>query len=594
MEAEQKFDPYVTAIIANRIDGIVREMSNTLQRTARSAVINSAHDFSCAICTSDNELLASAEGLPIHVFGADMLTAAMMARHGDDLRDGDCYLHNDPYSGNSHPADHAFLAPVFIDGEHMFTAVAKAHQADIGNSLPTTLHGFAKDQYEEGALIFPAVRVQRDGKLNEDIIEMCRSRIRVPEQWFGDFLAGIGSVRVAVRRLKELCDKYGRDTIKDFIGNWLDYSERRMIHAIQKLPKAEIINHSAHDPVGEVMPDGIPLTVKVKIDPEEALVEIDLRDNIDNVDCGFNVSEACTTSAVFCGVFNSIESTVPLNAGSFRRLRLLMRDGAVVGRPAFPHSCSVATTNVADRLVNMTQAAFAQIGDRYGLAEGGIGTPAGSAAISGADHRHNNAFYVNQMIVCVGGGPGSPSADGWPNYCIPVIAGLMYRDSIEVTELKQPIEIQYLRVAPGTAGAGEYRGSFAIEMSYGPKELPMTAIFMCDGTHFAPKGVRGGHNGVSAQHWMVDTNGVAHETPNFCNTIVKKGEVLRGWSTSGGGYGDPKRRDPRRVLKDVADGFETLERARDVYGVALSGSIETEDLAIDAERTAQLREAAFA
>src|SRR6185437_2734422 len=200
-----EFDPYLTAMIANRIDGIVREMTNTLLLAAISAVINSARDFSCAICTADNQLLASAEGLPIHIFGSHMLTSAMTARHTGDMREGDCYLHNDPYSGNSHAADHAFLVPVFVEGEHLFTTVAKAHQADIGNALPTTYMAQARDQYEEGALIFPAVRIQRDYKMNEDIVAMCRSRIRVPNQWFGDFLAGVGAARTAERRLKELC-----------------------------------------------------------------------------------------------------------------------------------------------------------------------------------------------------------------------------------------------------------------------------------------------------------------------------------------------------------------------------------------------------
>jgi len=220
-----KFDPYMTAIIANRIDGIIREMTNTLLRAARSAVINSARDFSCAVCTADNELLASAEGLPIHIFGSHLLTEAMAKFHAGDIREGDCYLHNDPYSGNTHAADHAFLVPVFFEGEHLFTSVAKAHQADVGNSLPTTYMAHAKDQYEEGALIFPAVRIQRDYKMNEDIVRMCRSRIRVPTQWYGDFLAGIGSARIAERRLKELCEKYVKETIKSFIANWMEYSE---------------------------------------------------------------------------------------------------------------------------------------------------------------------------------------------------------------------------------------------------------------------------------------------------------------------------------------------------------------------------------
>ncbi len=425
---EADFDPYMTAIIANRIDGIIREMTNTLLRAARSGVINGARDFSCSICTGDNRLLASAEGLPIHIFGSHMQTQAMCDFAGDTLREGDCYLHNDPYSGNTHAGDHTYLVPVFVDGEHLFTAVAKAHQADIGNALPTTYMAGAKDQYAEGALIFPAVRIQRDYEMVEDVVRMCRSRIRVPDQWYGDFLAGIGSARIAERRLKELCAKYGTGQIKAFVRHWFAYSEQRMVQAIRALPRVTLKNSGAHDPFGELLPDGIPLNVVIDIDPDTAMIELDLTDNVDNVECGFNESEACTSASTIAGIFNALDTSVPRNYGSFRRIRLKLRDGCVAGRPQFPHSCSVATTNVADRLVNIVQSAFAQLGEGWGLAEGGLGMGAGCAVVSGKDHRVDNAAYVNQLFLANAGGPGSPNADGWVTYGLPVAAGLMYRD----------------------------------------------------------------------------------------------------------------------------------------------------------------------
>ncbi len=234
-EPRQTFDPILLAVVANRLDGICREMTNTLLRSARSSVINQARDFSCALVTADNELLASAEGLPVHIMGSQYLAEAMTELH-DDLSRGDAFLHNDPYLGNTHSADHAILVPVVVDGEHLFTAVAKAHQADCGNGLPTTYVPGAKDVYDEGALTFPCVRVQRDFENVEDIIRMCRSRIRVPEQWYGDFLAGLGAARIAERRLEELCAHYGVDVIRDAIREWFDYSERRMDQAIQQAP----------------------------------------------------------------------------------------------------------------------------------------------------------------------------------------------------------------------------------------------------------------------------------------------------------------------------------------------------------------------
>ncbi len=590
------FDPYMTAIISNRIDGIIREMTNTLLRSARSGVINSARDFSCSICTGDNRLLASAEGLPIHIFGSHMQTKAMTDFAGDELKEGDCYLHNDPYSGNTHAGDHTFLVPVFVGGEHLFTAVAKAHQADIGNALPTTYMAGARDQYAEGALIFPAVRVQRDYKMMEDVVRMCRSRIRVPVQWYGDFLAGIGAARIAERRLKELCDKYGVETIKAFVGHWFTYSEQRMVNAIRKLPKVNLRNSGKHDPFGELLPDGIPLNVEVRIDPETAMIDVDLLDNIDNIDCGFNESEACASASTIAGVFNSLDPSVPRNAGSFRRIRLHLRDGSVCGRPKFPHSCSVATTNVADRLVNLVQSAFAQISDGSGLAEGGLGMGAGMAVISGSDHRTDDA-YVNQLFLTNSGGPASPTADGWLTYGLPVAAGLMYRDSVEIDELKHPMEVRYLRMVPGTGGAGRYRGAPSMEVAYGPKKTRMEVLWPCDGTVYPPKGVRGGQDGQRCRHWKVNANGEAEELPTVVGVMLAKGEIVKGNQSSGGGYGSPLERDPRRVLHDVLEGYETLERARDVYGVVLKGGEAGEfelDVAATATRRAELGQGASA
>jgi len=236
----------LTAVLANRFDAIVREMTNTLFRSGRSSVLNTARDFSCCIVTADDQLLSAAEGLQAHVLGAGLQTQWMQRLH-DDVAEGDAFLHNDPYLGNTHSADHTLLVPVFIDGEHFLTVSAKAHQADCGNSAPSTYMPFATDIYEEGALTFPCVRVQRDYKDVDDIIRMCRARIRVPDVWYGDYLAAIGAVRVGERRLHELVAKYGVETLKEFIVEWLDYSERRMTQAIGELPACRLEASSAHD-----------------------------------------------------------------------------------------------------------------------------------------------------------------------------------------------------------------------------------------------------------------------------------------------------------------------------------------------------------
>src|SRR4029079_9826216 len=130
-------DPVLLAAMSHSRHAIALEMETTRLRSGRSAVLNQARDFSCALITGDARLLASAEGLPVHVIGMEFLAQAVTDLH-DDIADGDAFLHNDPYLGNTHPADHVILVPIIWEGVHLFTAAAKAHQADCGNSQPTT------------------------------------------------------------------------------------------------------------------------------------------------------------------------------------------------------------------------------------------------------------------------------------------------------------------------------------------------------------------------------------------------------------------------------------------------------------------------
>lgn len=588
LPSTREFDPILMAVLANRFEAIVREMTNTLLKTARSAVLAVVRDFSCSLVTGDNRLLAPGEGVPVHIFGSSLQTQSMCDLHAD-LAPGDAFLHNDPYLGNTHAADHMVMVPVFVDGVRLFTTCAKAHQADCGNSIPSTYHAYAKDVYEEGALIFPCVRVQKDYHDVADIIRMCKRRIRVPEQWYGDFLATIGAARIGERRLVELTRRYGIETIKAFTEAWFAYSERRMIEAIRQMPKGKLSNTTTYDPLPPILPNGLPIRVDVLVDPDAGYIDVDLTHNPDNLDFGLNESVACATSNAMCGVFNCMDPDVPHNAGSFSRVRVHLREGCVTGIPKFPHSCSMATTNIGDRIVNCTQAAFAAIGDGHGLAEGAIGMGAGAGVISGNDWRRNGPF-INQEWLVTNGGPGTPSTDGWLNYGLPVAAGLMYRGSVEVDESKYPIMVKHLRVIPGGGGAGRFRGAPGSELVYGPRKDPMTIVVSCDGQVNPPQGVRGGQAGPPAATYKIRIDGSEEKLPGVVECRLAPGEWIRGVDAGGGGYGDPLERDPERVRRDVLERWETAERAREVYGVALTGNIDDDSLAVDRLATATLRQ----
>ena len=172
------------------------------------------------------------------------------------------------------------------------------------------------------------MRIQRDYKNEPDVIRMCRARIRVPDQWYGDALAALGSARIAERRLKELCRKYGSKTIKISSRTGSTIRSGARSKSIRKLPKAKITNTGQSDPLEGILPQGLVLKVIVDIDPKQAIIDVDLRDNPPCVDCGLNTSRAAATSAVVGAIFNSLDKDIPRNAGSFRRLSFQYADRA--------------------------------------------------------------------------------------------------------------------------------------------------------------------------------------------------------------------------------------------------------------------------
>ena len=377
-----ELDGVQLAVLSNRFEGVVRAMMNTLFRTARSGVLSTARDFSCAIVTSEHEFLAAAEAIPLHVLtGPDIMSRATKKSH-PVYRRGDAFLNNSPYHGSVHAGDHSCLVPVIDDaGVHHFTVLAKAHHADCGNSKPTTYFRSARDVYEEGALIFPSVKIQENYEHCDDIVRMCRLRLRAPEQWWGDHLAMVGAARIGERRMLELGEEFGWEAPREFARQWFDYSEHRMIEAIRKLPPGRVTTTSTHDPFPE-MPDGIPVNATVEVKPADGMIEVDLRDNIDCQPCGLNMSEATTRSSVLIAIFNSLDHTVPANAGSFRRVRAHLRENCMIGIPRHPASCSI--TGLADRLINATQRALAELSDGISMAEAGLIMPPTLAVISGA------------------------------------------------------------------------------------------------------------------------------------------------------------------------------------------------------------------
>ena len=561
------------AILNHRIEGINKKMANTIMRTGRSGVLNRARDFSVCVLTGDCRLLSSAEALPIHTLcGPDMMAQSMLEFH-PNLRRGDAYIHNSPYHGNSHAADQGIIVPVLDDqGRHRFSVVVKAHQADIGNSIPTTLHAVARDVYEEGALIFPCVKIQQDYR---DVIRMCLMRIRVPEQWYGDLLATIGAARIGERELMALAAEVGWDTLDEFAASWFDYSERRMVEAIRAIKSGTATTYSVHDSFPGTPPEGIRITATVTVDTEEALIDVDYRKCPDCMPCGLNLTESTSRTAAMVGVFNSISPDVPKNAGSFRRIRIHLRANAIVGIPPHPVSCSVATTNIADHATNCVQMAIAEIAEGAGMAEVGYAFTPTTGTISGVDPR-NGKRYVNMVFFGHTGGAASGRNDRWLTLLHVGNGGLCNIDGAELSELYHPVVIRERRLVQDTEGAGRFTGAPSIRVEYGPIGGPLDLVFASDGTDHPPQGIRGGLAGGRAAQQVRRRNGYVEDLDKVTQIVLDEGETTIGVACGGGGYGDPRRRDPEKVAHDVAESWISVIRAREVYGVAINadGSVD--------------------
>lgn len=578
-----EFDGLRLALLNNRMEGVVNAMMNTLQRTARSAIMNMARDFSCGILTADDDLLTVAESLPCHTFrGPDLQARYMKEWH--TLRKGDAFIANSPYHGNSHAADWCILMPVIDDaGVHHFTVFAKAHVADCGNSIPTTFYATAKDVYQEGALIFPCQKIQSGYEIDGDFVRQCKLRLRVPDMWYGDFLAILGAARIGERRLLELASEVGGDQLKAFGKAWFDYSEEKMADAIRQLPSGTRKVTLMHDPIPGA-PDGVPVSAEVSVDNEAGKIVIDLTDNLDCKPFGMNLTESTATSNTMAGVFSSLDQQVPPNAGSFRRLDIRLRENCMIGIPRHPFSCSAATTNLAETVGKVVTVALAQLGDGFGMAEIGKCLPPAMAVISGTDPRPGKGPFVNFLSLLVTNGAGAPRADGWLTVIGVGVAGLQMHDSVEVDEMKYPIEIRAQRIIQDSEGAGRQRGAPGALVEYGPIGTDLEIIYTSDGTHNAPKGVQGGLDGACARQVRKRADGSEEELPNVAQLTLRPGETIVSMCTGGGGYGRPEMRDVQLVAKDVSEGLVSVERARAIYKVDVDATGK-----VDVESTRSLR-----
>ena len=301
--------------------------------------------------------------------------------------------------------------------------------------------------------------------------------------------------------------------------------------------------------------------------------------------------EATTLASAVTGVLNRMPCDIPCNDGAMSQIKVKMREGCVIGKAKAPYSSSMATTNLADRVISGVQALMNKITSNKGMAEGGTTQCPAVAVVSGTDWRKGDAPYVNQIFCGMTGGPAVNGYDGWITYQYPVTGGAMNWNSTEVLEQQYPFKVVSEEILPNSVGAGQFDSAPSCKFVMTACHDPVVCAYSCDGIANPPKGAAGGLDGHKSAAWkykLAEGEASRTELPPFAEPVITKKEAIVSESSSGGGYGDPLERDPELVCHRVREEWITKEFAAKTYGVVVDDSHE--HFVPDVAATKKLRE----
>jgi len=585
--AVQTIDPVMLSIIDNHLVNICREMGIAMIRTSYSTIFNEGLDFSCVVFDRDGDMMAQAEFCPAMLGAINFTVKWTIEELGlEAFEPGDVVIHNDPYRGGCHMPEHMVLKPVFVEDE-LFGFVANiGHVADIGGMAPGSFAANATEVYQEG-LRLPPVKIMQRGKPVEDIWRIIMANHRTPRNSRGDFNAMIGSLNIAERRLLQLMDKYGKETLRAASKQLMDHSERWMRAEIARIPGGEYYFEDCMDN------DGItdrPFWIRLKLTVKSDEIIADYSDSDPQARGPINATYGVTASATYNAMFHLTDKNIPRNAGCYRPIKIITRPGTVV-HVVHPGPSVAGNTETHPRIVDVVIGALAPaIPDRVAGAHGATG----ANFLFGGVHPDTGEFYTNYHFEGVGWGARS-FADG--NNVVNIANGNCRNNPVEIFDHRYPFRNLSYRMIPDSGGPGKFRGGLGTEriVEVLAPEIVVSALF--DRSKFPPWGVFGGKPGGTSEiaikkagdtefRSFSEACGVPIAT-KFSNVIVSTGDQVRLRTPGGGGYGDPLERDVERVLRDVEEGYVSLERARTDYGVVIVETANGYQVALD--ETSRLR-----
>ena len=569
-------DPITTEIIRNAFEAVTTEMKLTLMRTAYNMIIYEALDFTVGLFTAKGETVSIGLGLPMFIRGLSETVKAKLAKLGPENMDpGDVLLTNDAYITGSHLNHMTFSLPIFYEGELVAFAACMAHWPDIGG----TLDGMTTDIYSEG-LQLPIVKYHRAGEVNSDIEEIIGMNVRLPERAMGDLRAQLAAIKVGERRVIELMDRYGTDTVLGSIDSLMDQSEAAAREMVRGIPDGTYEAESFMDDDGVSIGKRIPIRVRVSVAGDE--MTVDLSNVSEQVQGFYNSGETAGRSCVQVA-FKCLTSPrdYPINDGAFRPLNIVLPMGRVVSavKPAPMRWWMTFPMTVIDTIFKALEPA---IPDRV---IAGHHADLLAVNVNGYGPSDGRLFiYVGGLL---GGGWGAKQTEDGVSATIPINDGDTHNGPSEQVEVKYPLLVERYGLRDNSGGPGQYRGGLGCEQVVRALD-DITFNAQVDRVHCTPWGLDGGGHGAGNQ---VRLRRVGEEETAFTNGKVltarlKKGDAYILRSGGGGGFGDPLSRDPALVRQDVQQGYVTADAAERFYGVVLDPTT----MDIDLDETTKARQ----
>jgi N-methylhydantoinase B len=563
-------------LLWNRLIAVVEEQAKALMRTAFSTSVREAGDLSAGVFDRRGRMVAQAvTGTPGHVNSMANGVAHFLKKFSiDSMKPGDHYLTNDPWLTSGHLHDITVVTPAFVGGKAVALFACTIHVVDIGG------RGFGPDGrqvYEEGVFI-PIMPLAREGRMNEDLLDIVRWNVREKEQVLGDIFSCAASNEEGGRCLAAMMREYGIQNIEALSDYIVDSSRRAMVERIRKLKPGAYKSKLRMD--GYEKPIDLVAALKVGRDR----IEVDYAGTSPASQYGINVVLNYTQAYTAFGVNCILGGDIPNNYGSLSVVEVSAPEGCILNAS---HPAPVAMRHcIGHALPDLVFGCLDQCmaGAVPAQSSASLWNPTfrgGEFAVdpSEAAAARGNLRKFDVLSFHAGGMGARPTKDGLSATAFPSGVRTI---AVEITESISPVVFWRKELRQDTGGAGKQRGGLGHRLIVGTvDESPFSVLLTAERVDNPPRGLKGGHDGGAARVGL--RSGRKLRTKG--QQTVPAGDAVVLEIAGGGGYGDPLKRDPGAVADDVAAEYVSQRQARQVYGVVLRRG------RADAKATAKLRAA---